>query len=208
MFKTARQMVVVALAAVMPLAALACYNSTTGHTEVRGVARFTLPVLPETGSHKVVVFSEMHYQPKFDSQEVPRLLPAPDSVPVTGRDIQYASLEEYAPLTPPAQVEERYNRSDAAELYRVNCLVCHGASLGGDGPVAQFMTRGAKPANLMSEATRNSTDGELFAFIGEGGRQGYALTSVGQPSTSPMPAFKFLLTDDERWMLVKFLRGQ
>ena len=202
-----RQIVIVALAAIS-LLTLACYNSTTGHTEIKGVARFKLPVLPETGSHKVVVFSEMHYQPKFESQEVPRLLPPPDSVPVTGRDIQYASLEEYAPLTAPDRVEDRYDRSDAAELYRVNCQVCHGASLSGDGPVVPYMTRGSKPANLLSDATRNSTDGEIFAFIGEGGRQGYALTSVGQPSTSPMPQFKFLLTDDERWMLVKFLRGQ
>ena len=79
----------------MSLFAAACYNAKTGDTEVYGVARFKLPVVPETGSHRVMVFSEMHYQPKFDSQDVPRLLPAPDSVPVTGREPQYESLDEY-----------------------------------------------------------------------------------------------------------------
>ena len=60
---------------IMSLFAAACYNAKTGDTEVYGVARFKLPVVPETGSHRVMVFSEMHYQPKFESQDVPRLLP-------------------------------------------------------------------------------------------------------------------------------------
>ena len=192
----------------MSLMAVACYNATTGDTEVYGVARFKLPVVPETGSHKVMVFSEMHYQPKFDSQDVPRLLPPLDSVPVTGREIQYVSLEEYRAATMPEAFTQGYDRSHAAEVYRVNCQVCHGASLAGDGLVVPYMTRGVVPANLNSDATQNSTDGEIFAFIGEGGRQGYALIEAGQPSNSPMPAFKYLLSEEDRWALVKYLRGQ
>lgn len=203
-----RHIAVVAIAVVMSLMAVACYNATTGDTEVYGVARFKLPVVPETGSHKVMVFSEMHYQPKFDSQDVPRLLPPLDSVPVTGREIQYVSLEEYRAATIPEAFTQGYDRSHAAEVYRVNCQVCHGASLAGDGPVVPYMTRGVVPANLNSDATQNSTDGEIFAFIGEGGRQGYALIEAGQPSNSPMPAFKYLLSEEDRWALVKYLRGQ
>ena len=96
----------------------------------------------------------------------------------------------------------------AAELYNVNCQVCHGVGLAGDGLVVPYMTRGVVPANLNSDATQNSTDGELFAFIGEGGRQGYALIEAGQPSNSPMPAFKYLLSEEDRWALVKYLRGE
>ncbi len=203
-----RHIAVVAIAVVMSLMAMACYNAKTGDTEVYGVARFKLPVVPETGSHKVMVFSEMHYQPKFDSQDVPRLLPPPGSVPVTGREIQYASLEEYRAATAPEGVSQGYDRSHAAEVYRVNCQVCHGASLAGDGLVVPYMTSGVLPANLNSDATQNSTDGEIFAFIGEGGRQGYALIEAGQPSNSPMPAFKYLLSEEDRWALVKYLRGQ
>lgn len=207
MHRNSRHIAVFALAVVMSLFVSACYNAKTGDTEIYGIARFKLPVVPETGSHRVVVFSEMHYQPKFESQDVPRLLPPPDSVPVTGREVAYASLEEYAPLTVPDRVNERYDRAHAGELYRVNCLVCHGPGLEGDGLVVPYMTRGVKPANLMLDATQNSTDGEIFAFITEGGRQGYALISAGQQSTSPMPEFKYLLSEDERWALVKFLRG-
>ena len=78
----------------------------------------------------------------------------------------------------------------------------------GDGPIGSFITRGARPADLTADATRDASDGELFAFISEGGRQGYALVEAGQVSTSPMPAFKMLLTESDRWTLVKYLRGQ
>ncbi len=203
-----RHISVIAIAVIMSLFAAACYNATTGDTEVKGVARFKLPVVSESGSHRVMVFSEMHYQPKFESQDVPRLLPPPDSVPITGREPQYNSLDEYKSAAMPERIAEEYNRSTATELYSLNCQVCHGVGLAGDGPIVPYMTRGVQPANLNSDVTQNSTDGELFAFIGEGGRQGYALIEAGQPSNSPMPAFKFLLTEEERWALVKYLRGE
>ncbi len=208
MHRNSRHIAAVALAVIMSLFAMGCYNAKSGDTEVYGIARFKLPVVPETGSHRVMVFSEMHYQPKFDSQEVPRLLPAQGSVPITGREPQYESLEEYREATLPEQIAQGYDRAHAAELYSVNCQVCHGVGLAGDGLVVPFMTRGVVPANLNSDATQNSTVGELFAFIGEGGRQGYALIEAGQPSNSPMPAFKYLLSEEERWALVKFLRGE
>ena len=185
-----------------------CYNSTTGDTEVHGIAKFKLPVLPKTGSHKVMVFSEMHYQPRFDSQDPPRILPPPDSVPISGAQNRYESLEEYVLLEAPAEVVTGYDKDTAAELYRVNCQVCHGSSMQGDGPIGSFITRGARPADLTADATRDASDGELFAFISEGGRQGYALVEAGQVSTSPMPAFKMLLTESDRWTLVKYLRRQ
>lgn len=206
--RTSQHIGIALLAVLMSLLAMGCYNAKTGDTEVYGVAKFKLPVLTETGSHKVMVFSEMHYQPKFDSQDVPRLLPPSNSVPVTGREIEYASLEEYAPLTVPNSVDQTYDGGRAAELYRVNCLVCHGKGMSGDGLIVPFMTRGVKPADLNAQITQQSTDGELFAYITEGGRQGYALSSIGRESTSPMPRFKLLLSEEERWILVKFLRRQ
>jgi len=192
----------------LSLVAAACYNSTSGDAEIHGIARFKLPVIAETGPHRVTVFTEMHYQPKFDSQDVPRLLPPPDSVPVTGIAQKYTSMAQYAPLEIPESVDGAYSRAAAGELYRINCQVCHGVSQRGDGPLVPFMTRGALPADLTAAATQGSADGELFAFISEGGRQGYALQEAGRPSSSPMPSFKLLLTEEERWSLVKYLRGQ
>ena len=43
----------------------------------------------------------MHYQPSYRVQEGPRILPPEGSVPVTGREITYGSLEEYEELSVP-----------------------------------------------------------------------------------------------------------
>ena len=63
-----------------------CGNFRTGEMEVPGIVRFKLPAFPSTGSSAVLVFTEMHYQPSYRSQEGPRLLPPADSVPVTGKE--------------------------------------------------------------------------------------------------------------------------
>ena len=188
-----------------------CYDSTTGDTTVHGIAEFKLPVVPETGSHKVMVFSEMHYQPSYRSQETPRLLPHPEAVPYGGlgspdgviehdmiaREIVPGSLAEYGELTIPQSVKDSYNPEHAQELFRVNCAVCHGMTMRGDSAIAEMMDEkglGPVPADLMAEITLESSDGEIFAFISRGGRQGYALIEAGQESRSPMPEFLYLLS--------------
>ena len=185
--------------------ATGCYNTKTGETNVEGFVNITLPAFPQQGAHAVVVFSEMHYSPAMRSQEGPRILPPADSVPITGREVSYTSLEEYAALSMPDAYAAAYEASAAKELYRVNCLVCHGESMTGDGMMSQHVTRGPLPADLMAEISSEASPGELFAFVSEGGRQGYATVLTGRPSTSPMPPFKSLLTEGERWMLVTYL---
>ena len=188
--------------------AAGCYNNNTGETRIPGVANITLPAFPETGSHAVEIFTEMHFQPTYRSQESPRLLPPPDSVPVTGREIKLtvAELEE---VPVPQNVQTAYDAdpSGVAKLFSVNCAVCHGESARGDGTVASYITRGPKPADLTLGVTHDSTVGELFGFISGGGRQGVALTERGLESQSPMPEFRLLLTEEERWSLVLFLRS-
>ena len=196
-----------ALAIAAALAVVGCYNNNTGRTEVGPGVNFKLPAFPETGSNSVQVFTEMHYQPSYRVQEVPRILPPEGSVPVTGREITYASLEEYAELSVPPDMKAGYSHASAVDLYQINCQVCHGPSLQGDGPLAGFITRGPLPANLTLELTQDSTDGEIFAFITGGGRQGLAAILRGRTSASPMPEFGKLLTEEERWTLVQYLRS-
>ena len=70
------------------------------------------------------------------------------------------------------------------------------------------MSRGPFPVDLTLELTRSASDGGLFAFISNGGRQGLAAVLRGRESQSPMPEFMRLLNEDERWWLVQFLRGK
>ena len=188
----------------LPLITAACWNTRTGESSVPGIAEFTLPAFPETGAHKFVVFSEMHYQPTYRSQEGPRLLPPADSVPVTGRELDYFTQDEYTSLQAPVQA---YDPSRAAELYRVNCSVCHGLQGRGDGAIGAFITSGPKPADLTAAVTAAATDGDLFGFLTRGGRQGLAAFQRDRETTSPMPPFRNLLSEEERWQVVSYVRS-
>ncbi len=83
------------------------------------------------------------------------------------------------------------NLAAADQIFRDNCMLCHGEKGMGDGPGAKVLK--VKPANftdakLMSE----ETDGSLFWKMTEG--------------RGPMPSWKEDLTEKERWQLVNYLR--
>lgn len=211
------------------LVLFACGDIRTGDAKLYGIAELKLPALPKTGSHAVLMFNEMHYQPSFRSQETPRLLPQPGAVPfhpigtpnmvhelssldLQPRELQYESLEEYKKLTIPSEILNTYDSSKAKDLFRINCVVCHGANLTGDGNMAKIMREknlAPLPADLTLPITQDSTtEGELFAFISYGGRQGYSMIERGKESTSPMPTFRLLLQEKDRWAIVKYILDQ
>ncbi|MHA2428383.1 MAG: c-type cytochrome [Candidatus Hermodarchaeia archaeon] len=79
-----------------------------------------------------------------------------------------------------------------AELYANSCALCHGETGEGDGPGASGLA--VPPADLHEDHVQGLTDGALFYII-----------SHSAPD-SPMPAWEDVLTEDERWHLVNFLR--
>ena len=225
------------LLALLVAATVSCGNLRTGEAEIHGIAKFKMPAFPETGSNKVQIFTEMHYQPSYRSQEGPRLLPPPDSVPLTGREMVYAG-EEFKDLDVPGEFQSSYDDGQAAHLFQVNCAVCHGVAMRGESMMATKMVEqkvGPVPADLMAELTREATDGEMFGFISKGGRQGQAQReatessaqescesyvgflksdclaverSLARPVSSPMPEFSRLLSEEERWWLVIYIQSQ
>lgn len=78
-----------------------------------------------------------------------------------------------------------------AELFNINCSMCHGFGGQGDGKVAAFLQN--RPANLTLPVVQNQSDGALFLTItfGIAGR---------------MPALNENLLVRERWDVVNFLR--
>lgn len=201
--------------ALVLVAAVGCYNNNTGETGVLGFANFKLPAFPETGSHAVIVFSEMHYSPSFKVQEGPRLLPPEDSVPIGGPDttirapveLDYTA-DEYTTLVEPDAFAASYDAADAAEVYRVNCVVCHGTDLTGSGVMKEKLISGAAPADMMAGGASTATEGELFAWISFGSRTGFILAMINQPNPTVMPNFKSLLTEEDRWHLVQYIFGK
>ena len=193
-----------------------CYNSKTGEVNVGGSLKFELPVFPQTGGHAVLVFTEMHYSQSYRSQEVPRLLPPEGAVPITGSEVKYYDINDYKDKSAPSNVLNSYDDGHAAKIYEVNCQVCHGINLDGMGPIVMLesgredgsmaLNKGSRPVNFNSDRVRELTDGEIFAYITWGGRAGLAAAARDKASPAIMPQYTRLLTVEERWELVKYIR--
>lgn len=80
--------------------------------------------------------------------------------------------------------------ADAKTLYVANCGPCHGEKGRGDGPAAQGLN--PKPADHTSVAVQNESDGALFWKLSEG--------------RAPMPGYKKIFSDQQRWELITFIR--
>jgi len=79
----------------------------------------------------------------------------------------------------------------AKTLYITNCAPCHGEKGKGDGPAAASLT--PKPADHTSAALHNESDGSLFWKLSEG--------------RTPMPQYKKILTETQRWELIDYIRS-
>lgn len=93
-------------------------------------------------------------------------------------------------LTNPLPASEA-TLKEAKGLYTEYCAQCHGDTGKGDGPeAAMYKTKPADftDAHMMSEMT----DGEIYYKMTEGRR--------------PMPGFKKTLTEEQRWMLVNYVK--
>ncbi len=160
------------------------------------------------GSYPVDIFYEMHYQPSHHSQEPPRLLPPEGSVPITGKEptLRVAS-SDLDSITNPIPGE---GVAQGAALFDVNCAMCHGASGIGDGLVLATMIDkyGYTPklnTNLTLVNVFGYSDGQLFATITNRDLR-TEIESLSPDAAVVMPQFQDLLTAEERWMLVNYLK--
>jgi mono/diheme cytochrome c family protein len=96
---------------------------------------------------------------------------------------------EYAGLTNPLGPEAA---QEGAEVFEANCQACHGPQGHGDGPAGQALD--PRPRNL-AEIQAAVGDDFLFWRIRE-----------GKPGTS-MVAWKGILTDEQIWQTVSFIRS-
>lgn len=77
-------------------------------------------------------------------------------------------------------------------IYRTRCQVCHGVDGRGDGPAAATMV--PRPADFRIHMAAGHTDGQLFYWVTNG------------VAGTAMPAFRDVLTPEERWHVINFLR--
>ncbi|MFQ5860352.1 MAG: c-type cytochrome [Dehalococcoidia bacterium] len=145
------------------------------------------------GSYSLDFFQEMHYQQSYRNQEPPRLSPPEGSVPITGKPV-VLSREETAALDNPIPLSPKV-LEQGARLYQVNCSICHGAQGRGDGRVGDSLVQSGytRPPDLAASTTVQRTDGGIFEIITNG--------------VFVMPTFRNLLSEEERWVLVHYIRS-
>ena len=76
------------------------------------------------------------------------------------------------------------------KIYERQCLACHGPKGRGDGPAAARLEK--RPGNLSNPKLWEQSDGALFWKVNEGHK--------------PMPTFKNLMSDEERWPVINYIR--
>ena len=172
------------------------------------------------GAYPIDFFTEMHYAQSYKIQEPPSLSAPSVSVPSTvGRGAGYV-----LDLSEPFASEVQYTLAEAkglenpvprnaailemgAGVFQTNCSVCHGASGTGDGPMAERLQAagyGGTPANLTAAGpTVNKSDGEVYLIVTSGFAGAYGLPA----DSFVMPPFEKLLTAEERWALVHYIRS-
>ena len=80
-------------------------------------------------------------------------------------------------------------QSDAARIYKANCVLCHSADGSGDNPTGKAM----HAKDLRSEEVQKQSDAELAEVITKG--------------RGKMPAFGAKLKPDDVTKLVAYIRG-
>jgi mono/diheme cytochrome c family protein len=144
-----------------------------------------------------IVFMEI--QDSFSTQEKPLVVPA-RSIPVEGAAYIPANG---APTNPVPADEVSITRG--AEIFALNCVMCHGETGQGTGTIAAFLVK-KKPADLTSPLIQTKTDGNLFVSISYG---------IFNPDNSLFPDVKFSgqmppmnenLTVRERWDVINYIR--
>jgi mono/diheme cytochrome c family protein len=87
-------------------------------------------------------------------------------------------------------------------LFQTHCTVCHGADGQGKGPGAASLPHA--PADLTHHFHRAPGDGDAYLFwrVSEGGQ-----VEPFKSMQSTMPAFKTVLTEDQRWDVLAYVHA-
>lgn len=156
------------------------------------------------GTYPLDFFYEMHYQQSYSSHEPPRLSPPPQAVPITGKEVVFAN-DEISTLVNPLIAGDgtRLQVEGGRQLFETDCSMCHGLTGAGDGQVLTTMLdRYGYQVKLDPNLRKlgGLADETLFAIVSD--------RDVAFPGLEGwvMPQFRKLLTPEQRWMLVNYIR--
>jgi mono/diheme cytochrome c family protein len=81
---------------------------------------------------------------------------------------------------------------EAARLYLVNCAICHGSKLDGQGPLFTSGAYIAAPKNFMADDMKTMAEGTMFHAVTYGKGQ--------------MGSYASQLTSKQRWMIIHYVK--
>ncbi len=154
-------------------------------------------------TYPIDLFTEMHYSQSNRMQEPPRLQVPAETVayePVGSPEME---------LDVPEFKQRAYDAAIAAQLYSVNCSVCHGVRGEGNGIIVAHLQNpqsyhstqlGGTPA--LPPNLKDSRDA-----VGDAGLAS-AIRNGGFQPNSVMPQFDKLLSEEEIWDIVAFIQDR
>ncbi len=159
-----------------------------------GLAAVLTLVGCETGAYPLDLFPEMHYQASYRVQEPPHAGAPEGSVPTTGGEAPVTDFSAVLVTENPMAFTGETIQA-GRDLFVTNCSMCHGINADGDSFVARKFEQYQEkaPPSLSREDFAQLPDGSYFWTITNGANR--------------MPTFKSLLTAEERWTLVTYIRS-
>ena len=159
-----------------------------------GLAAVLTLVGCETGAYPLDLFPEMHYQASYRTQEPPHAGAPEGSVPTTGGEAPVTDFVAVLATENPMPYTGETIQAGRA-LFVTNCSMCHGINADGVSFVAskfeQYQEKA--PPSLSRADLAELPDGSYFWTVTNG--------------VNRMPSFKSLLTAEERWSLVTYIRS-
>jgi mono/diheme cytochrome c family protein len=113
--------------------------------------------------------------------------------PLPGNDSGYALSVNYRNPNATAALTPAY-RAEAERLYLINCAICHGTNLDGNGPLWKNGDGPypAAPRNLKDDYSKKLADGQMYHVI---------MYGKGQ-----MGSYASQLKPEERWWVIQYIR--
>ncbi len=132
---------------------------------------------------------------KFNASPVPGTVRRGDLIPKYNLTNDEAGYAASAKVKNPIDSLNEKDMKKAENLYMINCAICHGPKLDGNGPLYKDGDGPypAKPATLVGDAKYESMpEGTMFHAI--------------QYGRNLMGSYASQLTDKESWMVVKYIK--
>jgi len=177
--------------------ALIAYNSSNADNQTNTLiaqATVTESMVVDTeheGAHTASESASVHVEQQED-HTLPEAVQVEEghapAEPMTG---DHGVPAEAAAVKNPTAADAESISSGAA-IFSQSCAVCHGEIGKGDGPGAVGLN--PKPADLHADHVQGNSDGAMFWIISHG-REG-----------TVMPAWNTILSEEQRWDVVNFLR--